>query len=195
MKWKRNKSLLYTYSINLNDIVESIFWFLFHCFIYRNVVVQLLSHVQFSATSGTVTHQDSLSSTNFWNLFRFMFIELVMLILCCSLLLLPVIFPIIRGFSIESALHIRWPKYWTSASVLPVNIQGWFPLGLTSLIFLHPKGLSKSLLQHHNSKASVLGCSHFFMAQLSLLHMTTRKTITLLAKSCLCFLMHCLGLS
>ena len=78
----------------------------------------MLSHVQFSATSGTIAQQDPLSSTNFWSLLRFMFIELVMLILCCSLLLLPLIFPIIRVFSSESALHIRWPKYW-SFSISP----------------------------------------------------------------------------
>ena len=92
------------------------------------------------------------------------------------LLLLPSIFPSIRMFSSESALHIRWPKYWSSAlaSVLPMNIQGWFPLGLTGLISLQSKGLS-SLLQHQNLKASVLWPSAFFMVQLLDLHVTTRK--------------------
>ena len=66
-----------------------------------------------------------------------------------------------------------------SASVLPMNIQSWFPLGLTGLISLQSKGLS-SLLQHHNSKASILWRSAFFMVQLSHLYMTTRKTITLI---------------
>ena len=78
-----------------------------------------------------------------------MSIELVMpsncLILCCPLLLLPSIFPSIRVFSNESALHIRWPKYWSFSfrSVLPMNIQGWFPVGSTSLISLVFKGLSR----------------------------------------------------
>jgi len=114
-----------------------------------------------------------------------MSIELVMLfdylILCHPLLLLPSIFPSIRVFSSESAFRIRWQKYqsFSFTSVLPVNIQGWFPLGLTlGLISLQSKGL-KSLLQHHNLKASILQHSAFFMVQLSYLYMTTGKTITL----------------
>ena len=66
-----------------------------------------------------------------------------------------------------------------SASVLSINIQDWFPLGLTGLISLQSKGLPKSLLQHHSSKASILWCSAFFMLQLSYPYMTTRKIITL----------------
>ena len=66
-----------------------------------------------------------------------------------------------------------------SASDLPMNIQDWFPLGLTGLISLQSKGLSKSLLQHHSSKASIFQCSAFFMAQLSHPYMTTGKTIVL----------------
>ena len=81
-----------------------------------------------------------------------------------------------------------------SASVLPRNIQDWFPLGLTGLISLQSKGLS-SLLQHHSSKASVLQCSAFFMVQLSRPYMTTGKTIALLAKWCLYFFVCCLDLS
>ena len=78
------------------------------------------------------------------------------LALCCPLLLLPSIFPSIRIFSSESDLHIRWPKYWSSASasVLPMNFQGWFPLGLTGLISSLSKGLWRIFLQHHSSKAS-----------------------------------------
>ena len=84
-----------------------------------------------------------------------------------------------------------------SASVLPMNIQDWFPLGWTGLISLLFKGLSKSLLQHHSSKASVLWCSAFFMAQLSHPYMTIGKTIDLTRRTftLLCFLIHCLGLS
>ena len=93
--------------------------------------------------------QASLSITNSWSLLKLMSIESVMpsnhLILCCPLPLLPSIFPSIRVFSYESAHHIRWPKYWSfSFSIsLPVNIQDWFPLGLTGLISLQCKGLSK----------------------------------------------------
>ena len=111
--------------------------------------VQSLSHVQLFATPWTAAHQASLSITNSWSLLKPMSIESVMppnhLILCRLLLLLPSIFPSIRVFSNESVLCIRWPKYGTSAStlVLPVNIQDWFPLGLTGLISLQSKGLSR----------------------------------------------------
>ena len=122
--------------------------------------VQLFSRVRLFATPWTAACQASLSITNSQSLLKLMSIELVMpsnhLILCCPLLLLPSIFPSIRVFSNESVLCIRWPKYWSfsSASVLPMNIQDWFPLGLTGLISLQSKGL-KSLLQHHSSKASL----------------------------------------
>ena len=96
------------------------------------------------------------------------------------LLLLPSIFPSIRIFSNESVLHIRWPKYWSFsfALVLPMNIQDWFPLGLTDWISLQSKGLSR-VLQHHSSKASILWCSVFFIVQFSHPYMTTGKTIAL----------------
>ena len=100
--------------------------------------------------------------------------------LCCPLLL-PSIFPSIRVFAKESALHIRWPKYWSfSFSISPSNEYS----GLTSfridwLDFLAVQGTLKSLLQHHSSKASVLWCSAFFMVQLSHPYMTTGKTIDL----------------
>ena len=84
-----------------------------------------------------------------------------------------------KAFSYESALCIRGQSIGTSASVLPMNIQGWFPLGLTGLISLLSKGTLKSLLQHHNSKALILQLSAFFMIQLSHLYMTTGKTIAL----------------
>ena len=94
-----------------------------------------------------------------WSLLKFMPIELVMpynhLILCCPLLLLPSIFASITVFSNESVLHIRWPNYWsfTSASVLPMNIQDWFPLGWTGWISLQSKGLSRvfsnTIVQKH----------------------------------------------
>ena len=103
------------------------------------------------------------------------------LILCHPLLLLSSIFPRIRVFSNESALHIIWPKYWLSAStsVLPVIIPDWFPLGWTGWISLQSLKTLKSLLQHHSSKASILQCSAFFIAQLLHPYMTTGKTIAL----------------
>ena len=96
------------------------------------------------------------------------------LILCCLSLLLPSIFPSIRDFSSESALGGQSTR--ASASVLAMNIEGWFPLGLTGLISFLSSGLSKSLLQHHNLKVSVLQCSAFFMVQLLHPYMTPRKT-------------------
>ena len=95
------------------------------------------------------TYHNSLSLTISWSLLKLMSTELVMpsnhLILCCPLLLLPSIFCSIRVFSNESALCIRWPSIGASASVFQMNIQDWFPLGLTSLISLQSKGLSSLL--------------------------------------------------
>ena len=128
-----------------------------------------LSHVQLFATPWTTALQASLSITNSWSSLKLMSIESVMpsnhLILCHPLLLLPSIFPSIRVFSSEPALHIRWPKYWSFGltSVLPMNTQDWSPLGWTAWISLLSKGLFKSLLQHHSSKASILQCSAFFI--------------------------------
>ena len=138
-----------------------------------------------SATPWTAAHQASLSSTNSLSLLKLLSIESAMpsnrLILCHALLLLPSIFPSIRVFSNESVLWIRWPNIGVSAStsVLPMNIQDWFPLGLTGWISLQSKGLSKSLLQHHSSKASVFRHWAFFIVQLSYPYMTTGKTIHL----------------
>ena len=116
------------------------------CEIIRIVVVQALSHVWL--TQWAVALQVSLSCTIFWSLLRLMSIESVMLsnhLILCHLLLLHSVFPSIRVFSNESALHIRWPSTGasSSAAVLPMNIQGWFPLGLTGLISLQSKGLSR----------------------------------------------------
>ena len=114
-----------------------------------------------------------------------MSIELVMpsnhLILCCPLLLLPSIFPSIRVFSNESALHIRWPKYWSfSFNISPTNEHpGLISFRMDWLDLLAVQGTLKNLLQHHSSKASILRCSAFFIVQLSHLYMTTGKTIAL----------------
>ena len=94
---------------------------------------------------------------------------------------LPSIFPSIRVFSNESALHIRWPSIGVSASasVLPMNIQDWSPLGWTGWISLQSKGLSRVFSKHQRSKASILQHSAFFIVQLSHPYMTTGKTIAL----------------
>ena len=103
------------------------------------------------------------------------------LIFCCPLLLLPSIFPSIRIFSNESALHMRWPKYWNfSFNISPSNERpGLISFRMDWLDLLTVQGTLKSLLQHHSSKASILWCSAFFTVQLSHPYMTTGKTIAL----------------
>ena len=127
-----------------------------------------ISHVHLFATSWTAAREASLSITNSQNLLKLMSIKLVMssnhLILYHPLLLLPSVFPSIRVFSNESALHIRWPKYWGFIfSISPSNEYS----GLISfrLDLLVVQGTLKSLLQHHSSKASILRHSAFFMVQ------------------------------
>ena len=133
--------------------------------------------------------------------------ELVMssnhLILCCPLLL-PSVFPSIRVFSKESALRIRWPKYWSfSFSIIPSNdysglisfMTDWF-----DLLAVQVQRTLKSLLQHHSSKASILWHLVFFMVQLSHPYITTGKTIalttwTFVGKVMYLFLICCLGWS
>ena len=103
------------------------------------------------------------------------------LILCRSLLLLPSIPPSIRVFSNESALHIRWPKYWSfSFSICPSNEHpGLISFRMDCLDFLAVQGTLKSLFQHHSSKASILRRSAFFIVQLSHPYITTGKSIDL----------------
>ena len=103
------------------------------------------------------------------------------LILCCSLLLLPSVFPSIRVFSKQSALHIRCPKYWSfNFSISPSNeYPGMISFRMDCLDLLVVQGTLKSLLQQHNSKASILRHSAFFIVQLSHSYMTTGKTIVL----------------
>ena len=143
--------------------------------------VQLLSHVQLFATPWTAAHQASLSITNSWSLPKLMSIELVMPsnhLLCRPLLILPSIFPSIRVFSNESALHIMWPKYWSfSFNIRPSNEHsGLISFRMDWLDLLAVQGILKSLSQHHSSKASILQCSAFFTVQLSHPYMTTAKT-------------------
>ena len=126
----------------------------------------------------------SLSITNSWSLLKLLSFESVMssnyLILCCPLLLQPLIFPSIRVFSNESVLHIRWPKYWSfSFSITPSNEYSRLIFRMDCLDLLAVQGTLKSLLQHHSSEALILRCSVFFMVQLSHLYMTTGKIIAL----------------
>ena len=102
-------------------------------------------------------------------------------IFCHPLLLLPSIFPSIRVFSNESALCIRWPKYWSfSFNISPFNEHpGLISFGMYCLYILAVQGTLKSLLQHHSSKTSLLRCSVFFIVQLSHPYMTTGKTVAL----------------
>ena len=104
------------------------------------------------------------------------------LILCCPLLLLSSIFPSISVFSNESALRIRWPKYWSfSFNISPSNEHpGLISFRMDWLDLLTDQGNLKSLLKHYNSKASLMRCSGFFIVQLSHLYMTTGKTIALI---------------
>ena len=125
------------------------------------------------------------SITNSQSLLKLMTIESVMpsnhLILCRPLLLLPSVFPSIRVFSNESALHIRWPKDWSfSLNISPSNEHsGLISLWMDWLDLLAVQGTLKSLLQHHSSKASILWRSAFFIVQLSHPYITTGKTIAL----------------
>ena len=130
---------------NLSDILQFVFSSL-----------QLLSCVQLFATPWTAALQASLFITNSCSLLKFMTIESVMpsnhLTLCHPLLLLSLVFPSIRGFSNESALHIRWPKYWSfSFSISPSNeYSGLISFKIDWLDLLEVQGTLKSLLQHHN---------------------------------------------
>ena len=135
--------------------------------------VQSHSRVRLFMTPWTAARQASLSITNSQSLLKLMSIEPVMpsnhLILCHPLLLPPSIFPSIRIFSNESALHIRRPKYWNfSFSIRPSDeYSGLISFRMDWLDLLAVQGTLKSLLQHHSSKASILWCSAFFMVQLS----------------------------
>ena len=141
--------------------------------------VQLLSHVRLFATPWTTARQASLSITNSRSPPKPMSTELVMpskhLILCRPLLLLPSIFPSIKVFSNESALHIRWPKYWSfNFNISPSSEHpGLISFRMDWLNLLAVQGTLKSLLQHQSSKASILLHSAFFIVQLSHPYMTT----------------------
>ena len=147
--------------------------------------VQSLSQVWLFVTPWITAHQASLSITNSRGPPKPMSFESVMpsnhLILCHPLLLLPSIFPSIRVFSNESALHIKWPKYWSfSFNISPSNEHpGVISFRMDWLDLLAVQGTLKSLLQYHSSKASIFLHSAFFIVQLSYTYMTSGKTIAL----------------
>ena len=143
--------------------------------------------------------QASLSFTISWSLFKLKPIESVMpsnhLILCHPLLLLPSIFPVIKVFSNELALGIRWPKHWNFSISPSGEYSELFSFRIDCFDLLAVQGTLKSLLQHHSSKASILQSSAFFMIQFSHPYMTTGKSHSFdFAKWCPWFLICCLGL-
>ena len=147
--------------------------------------VQSLSLDQLFVTPWTAAHQASPSITNFQSLLKLMSTESVMpsnhLILSHPLLLMPSIFPSISVFSNESALCIRWPKYWSFSFNISLSNEhsGLISFRMDWLDLLAVQGTLKSLLQHHSSKASILRRSAFIPVQLSHPYMTTGKTIAL----------------
>ena len=151
--------------------------------------VQSLSCVQLFMTPWTAACQAFLSFTIFWSLLKLRSIELVVpsnhLIFCSPFLFLPSVFPSIRVFSNELALHVRWPKYW-SFSISPSNeYSGLISFRMDWFDLLAIQGTLRSLLQHHSSKASNLKCSAFFMVQLPHPYMTAGKTIVLTGQNLL----------
>ena len=156
-----------------------------HCFRYIfSSVMFSWSVVSDSATPWIIACQASQYITNPQSLPKLMPVELVMpsnhLILCCPFLLPPSIFPSIWVFSNESALHIRWPKYWSfSFNISPSNEHPGLIFRMDWLDLFAVQGTLKSLLQHHSSRALILQPSAFFIVQLSHPNMTTGKIIAL----------------
>ena len=148
------------------------------------VVAQLLSCVQLFATPWTSAHQASLSFSISWSLLILMSIESMMPskhLIVCHPLLFPSIFPSIRVFSNESTFRITWPMYWSfSFSICPSSeYSELISLRIDLFDLFSVQGTLKSLLQHHNSEASILSYSAFFVVPLSHPYMTTGKTIAL----------------
>ena len=144
--------------------------------------VQLLSRVQLFVTPWTAACQASLSIINIQSLLKLMSIESVMPsnhLILCGPLLPPSVSPSLRVFPSESAVRIRWPKYWScSFSISPSNeYSGLISFRMDWLDLLAVQGTLKSLLQHHRAKESILRRSAFFIVQLSHPYMTTGKTI------------------
>ena len=187
-KWCPYGQVIINFAINLSShgfihCQSSPEWL--HCSAAKSCVqfssVQSLSRVRLFATPWITAHQASLSITSSGSSPKLMSIELVIpsnhLILCCPLLLLRWIFPSIRVFSNYSALRIRWPKYWSfSFNISSFNeYSGLISFRMDWLDLLAVQGTLTSLLKHHNSKASVLQCSAFFIVQLLHPYMTPGK--------------------
>ena len=176
--WMNKQSVVYTYNVLWNEV-------LIYVTTWMSLQFSSVSRVQLFATPWASAHQASLSITNSQSLLKLMSIASVMLsiylILCHLLLFPPSIFPSIRVFSSESVLHIRCPKYWGfSFSISPSNeYSGLISFRIDRWDLLAIQGTLKGLLQHHNSKTSILWHSAFFTVQLSHPYMTTRKTIAL----------------
>ena len=157
--------------------------------LYEIMAFQKQSSVHFNSVAQSCltlcNPMASLSFTISWSFLKFMSLELIMssnpLVFCCSLLLLLSIFPRIRIFSNESALHIRWPKHWSfSLSRGPSNeYSGLISFSIGWLDLLAVQETLKSFLQDHSLKASFLWRSAYFMVQLSHMYITTGKTIAL----------------
>ena len=157
--------------------------------------VQSLTHIRLFATPWTAAHHASLSIAYSQSLLKLMSIESEMptnhLILCHPFLFPPSIFPSIKVFSNESAVRIRWPKYWNfSFNISPSNeYSGLISFRMDWLDLLAVQGTVKSLLQHHSSKASILWHSALSRVQLSYPYMTTGKTIALTRWTFVCKVM------
>ena len=151
---------------NVNQIIS-----LTHLLVVVVAIVQSLSRVQLFAIPWTAAHQASLSFTISQSLLKLVSIESVMpsnhLILCHPLLLLPSVFPSIRDFSNESALPIRWPKYWSFSFHIGLSNEysGLISFTIDWFDVLAVQGTLKSLFQHPNLKASILQCSAFLWAK------------------------------
>ena len=191
---------LFKYFKELNNIV------MYYDQNFLVVAVQSLSCVQLFSTPWTTAHEASLFFTISWNWLRLMSIESVMPSSLFSFCLQA--FPASGSYPSEPALCIRWPKQWSFSFSISLSNEyarlisfriDWFDI-------LSVQGTLKNLLQHHNSKASILWCSAlwhsaFFMVQFSHPYMTTGETIVLTTRTFvgkviyLCFLIHCLGLS
>ena len=173
------KRLIHFHFLNTDSLTMSLI------IIIQLSLVQSLSSVQLFATPWIAARQASLSITNSWSSRRLKAIESVMpsrhLILRHPFLLVPPISPSIRVFSSESALHMRWPKYWSfSFSISPSNEHpGLISFRMDWLDLPAVQGTLKSLLQHHSSKASILRRSAFFTVHLSHPYLTTGKAIAL----------------
>ena len=152
--------------------------------LFKVILICVMTNNQFSSvtqswlfvTPWTVACQTSLSITNSWNLLKLMSIESVMPSNhLTTLLLLPSVLPASGSFPVSNFFASGgWSTGASvSASVIPVNIQDWFSLGLTSLILLAVQGTLKSFFQHHSSKTSIFQCSVFFIVQFSHPYMTT----------------------